>query len=111
MKDYLKELEVAVTISDSENRIVYMNDKSVDTFAKYGGDELLGKDLLDCHPGESRSKLEELIEDVRSNVYMTEKDGKRKLIYQAPLFENGKFDGFFEISIPMPEDIPVFQRK
>jgi len=110
MKDYLKELEVAVTISDKDNTIVYMNDASVKTFEKYGGVELIGSDLLDCHPGDSNRKLRELIESQRSNTYMIEKNGRKKLIFQAPVFENGKYDGFLEISIPLPEDLPLFNR-
>jgi len=111
MKDYLKELQFAVTISNKDNKIVYMNDKSAETFSAYGGAGLTGSNLLDCHPGESKRKLIDLIESEDSNIYITEKEGRQKLIIQAPLFENGVFDGLCEISIPLPEDIPVYQRK
>lgn len=110
MKDYLKELGSAITICDEDNRIVYMNDKSAETFKKYGGRELIGSDLLDCHPGDSGNKLQELITQEKPNVYMIEKEGVKKLIYQAPLFRNGEYDGFFEISIVLPEEIPLHHR-
>jgi PAS domain S-box-containing protein len=80
----VKEFPVAVTVSDMEGRIVEMNDRSVETFAGDGGAELLGKNVLDCHPEPSRTKLAGMMKDRRTNVYTIQKNGKTKLIYQAP---------------------------
>ena len=43
------ELCVAITVSDTSGKILYMNDKSAVTFDKNGGKELIGKNLRDCH--------------------------------------------------------------
>jgi len=53
----------AVTVCDREGTILYMNDKAVVTFAKYGGRELIGRNLLDCHPEPARSKLEAMMNE------------------------------------------------
>ncbi len=110
MKDYLKELGIAVTISDRDNKIAYMNNKSSETFKKYGGSKLIGSDLLDCHSGEAGRKLKELFNNKASNVYIIEKEDKKKLIFQTPIYQDGEYDGFMAISIPLPEEIPVYKR-
>ena len=45
--DWAKEMNCAVTVSDKEGIIIYMNDKAKDTFAKHG--DLIGKSLIPCH--------------------------------------------------------------
>jgi hypothetical protein len=44
------------------------------------------------------------------NVYTITKNGKKKLIYQAPYFVDGKFSGIVEMSLPLPEEIPHYDR-
>ena len=48
--DYFKEVNLAVTICDKEGKILEMNDKSRKTFLKPGQEDLIGKNVLDCHP-------------------------------------------------------------
>ena len=43
------EVNYAVTIADKECNIIYMNKRSRDTFCK-NGENLIGKNLMDCHP-------------------------------------------------------------
>ena len=45
--DWAKELNCAVTVCDTEGIIIYMNDKSKETFSSYG--DLVGKILIPCH--------------------------------------------------------------
>lgn len=52
--DFFIEIENAVTICDSVGTIVYMNHKSVDSFDNSGGKKLIGSNLYDCHPGDSK---------------------------------------------------------
>jgi len=44
-------------------------------------------------------------------VYTIEKKGIKKLIYQAPWYENGEFSGVVELSIPIPFEMPHYIRK
>lgn len=55
--DYFKEVNLAVTICDKEGKILEMNDKSRKTFLKPGQEDLIGKNVLDCHPEPAHSLL------------------------------------------------------
>jgi len=109
--DYLNEAYFAVTVCDKDGIIKYMNQKSAATFAKDGGYELLGKSLLDCHPEPARSKLLDLLNSPRVNIYTIEKNDLKKMIYQTPWIENGEFKGMIELSLSLAGEIPHFVRK
>jgi transcriptional regulator with PAS, ATPase and Fis domain len=109
--DWTKEVPFAVTVTDAEGVIVAMNDRSAETFEKDGGRELVGRNVLDCHPEPARSRLEELLRDGTSNIYTIEKNGARKIIVQTPWSVDGKFAGLVELSIELPPDIPNFIRE
>lgn len=100
----------SVTICDREGIIVYLNEKAAKQFEKYGGKKLLGKNLLDCHPEPSRSRLKQMLIDPTENIYTTEKAGHRKMIVQKPWFDRDAFVGMVEISFELPSKLPNFQR-
>ncbi len=108
--DWIKEFNCAITVCDTNGIIVAMNDKSVDTFKTDGGSELIGKNLFDCHPEPSRTKLKQMVEQQTENVYTIEKNGKKKLIYQSSWYENGNYKGFVELSLEIPFEMPHFKR-
>ena len=87
-----------------------MNGCEAVAFASSGGMELVGSNLLDCHPEPARTKLLRLLETGETNVYTIEKDGSRKLIYQAPWYRQGECAGLVEIALVMPAAIPHFVR-
>ena len=70
--------EGAVTICNLEGIITYMNAVSIKQFVKYGGGELLGTNLLDCHPEPSRSKIAAMLNSPETNTYTIEKKGIKK---------------------------------
>ena len=107
---WVKEFPAAVTVCDTEGRILEMNDRSLEVFAADGGAALLGANVLDCHPEPSRTKLAGMMKDRRTNVYTVQKNGKKKLIYQAPWFRDGVYAGFVELSLEIPWDLPHFNR-
>ena len=107
---WVEEFPGAVTVCDTEGRIVEMNGRSVEAFAADGGEKLLGTNVLDCHPEPSRSKLKKMMDERRTNVYTIQKSGKKKLIYQAPWFKDGVYAGFVELSLEIPPDMPHFNR-
>ena len=109
--DWIKEFQGAVTLCDPQGIILEMNDKSAETFAKDGGRDLIGKNLLDCHPEPARSKLAELLREQRTNVYTIEKNGVKKMIYQSPVYHQGHYTGFIEMALLIPFDMPHFVRK
>ncbi len=100
--DWAKELNVAITVSDLEGKIIYMNEKSAATFGKYGGMNLLGTNLRECHKPGSWEKISEIMRNDTTNCYTIEKDGIRKMIFQAPWYEQGKLSGLVELSLEIP---------
>jgi len=108
--EWVREFPGSVTVCDKEGRIIEMNDKAAEVFAKDGGAKLVGRNVFDCHPEPSRTKLKEMMEAGRTNVYTIQKNGKKKLIYQSPWFENGRYAGFIEVSVEIPWDMPHFNR-
>ncbi len=97
--NWYDEFPGAVTICDTDFTIIYMNQRSKEEFEKYGGKNLIGQNLLDCHNPHSREVLKELMETGRDNIYMLPKpEGRTKLIHQSAWRENGQIKGFVEIS-------------
>jgi PAS domain S-box-containing protein len=110
LEKMMDSLPYAVTICDTEGTVLYMNDKSAKVFESDGGRELIGKNLLDCHPGASRIKLKEMLDNQTENTYTIEKKGKKKIIHQSPWYTNGKYMGFVETAIEIPYELPHFIR-
>jgi transcriptional regulator with PAS, ATPase and Fis domain len=107
---WVREFGAAVTVCDAEGVIVEMNDRSARMFAEQGGRALLGSNLLACHPEPARSKLRLLMQERRASTYTTEKNGRRKLIHQAPWHRDGEYAGFVEIVLALPDPLPHFVR-
>lgn len=107
---WIKEFPGAVTVCDADGIILEMNAKSAQTFAKEGGEKLVGRNLMDCHPEAAQEKLRALLESGQPNVYTIEKNGQKKLIYQSPWYQDGKYAGFVELSLVIPAEMPHFVR-
>lgn len=109
-KEWFHSLDSAITVCDKDGKIVYMNRKSVEAFKKEGGKKLIGSNLMDCHPEEARRKLEDMIRNQEEHIYTIEKNGIKKMIIQKPVYSHGNFDGFIEMSLIIPGDMPHFKR-
>ena len=111
MPDWVRSLPGAVTVSDLDNIIVYMNDAAAAVWAARGGSSLVGSDLLACHGDRSKGMIRGLLESGGTNVYTIEKAGVRKMIYQSAWRdEAGAVAGLVELSLPLPADMPHFVR-
>jgi len=110
LENYFNELPSALTLSDTNGKILYMNKKAAETFQKYGGKELIGKSLYDCHKKSSNQKMHEMLATGEGNIYTIEKDGVKKLIYQMPWKKDGVTLGLMEFSIVLPDNMPHFVR-
>lgn len=109
--DWVKEFPGAITVSDCDGVILDMNDRAAKGYAKDGGRALIGKNMLDCHPEPARTKTAHLLQSRQKNVYTIEKNGVKKLIYQAPWYENGEYRGLVELSLEIPFELPHFIRQ
>ncbi len=109
--EWVKELNVAVTVCDLEGIVLYMNDKSERTFSKEGGKSLIGTNLMACHSAKSQAKIVDLLNNSATNAYTIEKNGVKKLIFQTPWYTEGKISGLVELSMEIPQEMPHFIRK
>lgn len=108
--NWASEVKFAITVCDTNGKLLHMNRKSKDTFFpdKYEiSDDI---NIMDCHPPMAQAKITDLLSTHETNAYTIEKKGIKKLIYQTPWFENGEFQGLVELSLPLPENLPHFKR-
>ncbi|HZW05060.1 MAG TPA: PAS domain-containing protein [Anaerolineaceae bacterium] len=101
----------AVTVCDPQGIVLYLNEKSAESYAASGGLALIGKNLLDCHPEPARTRLQAMLDTQQSNVYTIEKNGVKKLIVQTPLYQGGVFTGYAELNLEIPAgELPHYIR-
>lgn len=110
MEDWMEEFPAAITISDKDHVIVYLNRKAAKVNEAQGGKELVGRNLLACHKHRSIEIIERIFATGVPNAYTIEKKGVKKFIYQAPWFKDGVVAGLVEISAEIPFEIPHFNR-
>lgn len=100
----------AITVSDRDGNIIYLNEASAKVFEKDGGKALLGKNLIPCHSKASNELMEKMLSEGSSNIYTIQKKGKKKMIMQAPYFVEGEVAGLVEISFELPEVVAHHNR-
>ena len=105
---WVKEFPGTIEVCDVNGILLEMNDRAE---KQEGGRERIGTNILDCHPEPARTRLQQMLESGQRNVYTIEKKGKRKLIYQAPWYVDGRYSGFVELSLEIPETMPHFVRQ
>lgn len=104
------DIPVAITVSDKEGKIIFMNNSSAEVFAKYGGLGLIGSQLNNCHKPESQQIIAGMMADKSTNAYTIEKNGVKKMIYQCPWYSEGEIAGLVEFSFVLPAVLPHFIR-
>jgi len=105
-----EEIPAAITITAEDGTILAMNARSAETFAAEGGKALIGTNVLDCHPEPARARTLQLYKEHRENHYTIRKDGRMKMIHQLPWYRDGIFQGLIELSVPIPDPLPHFDR-
>jgi transcriptional regulator with PAS, ATPase and Fis domain len=108
--NWTNQVAIAVTVTDANGIITEMNLASIVTFAADGGARLIGSDVLACHPEPARTQLASMYQARQPNHYTIRKNGQRKIIHQLPLMSEGVFQGYVEISVPIPDELPHFDR-
>lgn len=106
---WAEDIEGAVTVSDTEGKVIFMNKRSRETFNK-PCETMMGKSMIPCHSEKSQSIIREMLEKNIPHCYTITKRGKRKLIYQTPWRENGEVRGLVEFSFVLPDDMPHYDR-
>lgn len=108
--NWIKEFPGSIIVCDPEGIILEMNDIAAQGYESDGGRKLVGSNMLDCHPGKAREKVEEMLATREANVYSIEKKGIKKLVYQSPWFRDGQYAGFVELVLEVPFEMPHFIR-
>lgn len=110
MNDWVQGAALSVAVCDKDGVILEMNERARKTFEKSDG-ELVGRNLLDCHPEPARTKVREMLAKPYTNAYTIEKNGVKKLIYQMPWNKDGQYAGIVELSLEIPYEMPHFVRE
>ena len=100
----------SITVCDTEGTIVAMNKASRSNFKKYGGGDLIGKSLFACHPESANEQIREMLKEQISHTYIIEVKGKKRLVHQAPWYDNARFAGLIETIMEFSGDIEVLKR-
>ena len=103
---WFEELPCSVIVCDKWYKILYMNDRAAEDHADDGGRALVGTDLMKCHPPDAQVKLRKVLISGRPNVYTTEENRKKKLVYQCQWKKGGRLGGVVQLVIQLPRDIP-----
>ena len=109
MPDWADGMACAITVCDADCTIIYQNERARQTYIKHG--DLIGRNLMDCHPEHARAIIADLLATGRTNAYTIEKQGVRKMIYQTAWKECGEIRGLVEISMELPAEMPHYIRK
>ena len=106
MFDYFKSIidqdRCAVVICNLDHRIIYMNPAAVINYEKYGGEALVGQNLLNCHNEKSCERIRQVVDwfsqSSDNNIIYTSRDAKRnKDIYMVALRDKeGQLIGYYE---------------
>jgi len=101
-KSVLDEDKSPIVICDLKHTIIYMNSSACQRYKRQGGEELMGKRLLNCHNPKSREMIEKVIawfgESYDNNrIYTYRNDDENKDVYMIALRdESGELIGYYE---------------
>lgn len=109
--DWAFRTNCAITVADADCNIIYMNERSRQTFAHRGGADLIGHNLMDYHNDNSKAIIRRLLSEGGTNAYTIEKEGVRKMIFQSAWRdESDRIAGLVELSMVIPADMPHYIR-
>lgn len=101
-RSVIEQDRAAIVICDCNHIIQYMNQAAMIRYAKRGGKELVGRNLLDCHNEHSKEIIIKILdwfwEDEKNNMIYTYKNEKEnKDVYMVALRdESNKLIGYYE---------------
>ncbi len=101
-KSVLEADRAAVVICDLEHTVIYMNPVAIERYAKWGGNSLMGKSLLNCHNEKSRELIFKVIEWFKASkdnniVYTFFNEKENKDVYMVALRnDEGNLIGYYE---------------
>lgn len=91
-----------VVICDAEHTIIYMNPVAVMRYSAYGGEKLIGRSLLLCHPKEAQDRIIAILESFRKSrgndiAFEFHSVTENKDVYMVALRDDGgNLIGYYE---------------
>jgi PAS domain S-box-containing protein len=100
-KSIIEQDRCAVVICNLEHQIIYMNPAAAKNYAKYGGEKLVGQNIMDCHNADSREKMKQVVEWFAASpehniVYTFYNEKQNKDVYMIALRAEGRLIGYYE---------------
>lgn len=92
----------AIVICNLDHEIIYMNPAAKERYAKWGGPQLMGQNLLQCHNARSVQKIEEVLQWFgqsrgHNRVFTFYNEKENKDVYMIALRnEEGELIGYYE---------------
>ncbi len=89
-KSVLEADRAAVVICDLDHKIIYMNPVAISRYEKWGGKNLMGQSLLDCHNERSREMIVKVLDWFKASkenniVYTSYNAKENKDVYMIAL--------------------------
>ena len=101
-KSVLEQDTAPVVLCALDHTVVYMNPAAVRRYASQGGEKLLGKSLMSCHPPKAREIIEKVLAWFRESpahnrIYEFRNDEENKDVYMVALRDDdGNLIGYYE---------------
>ena len=100
-KSVLDQDRSAIVICNLQHEIIYMNAAAVKNYERFGGDQLMGKNLLNCHNPKSRERIKQVVqwfaESKEHNlIYTFHNEKQNKDVYMVALRDGEKLIGYYE---------------
>ena len=91
----------AVVLCNLSHEIIYMNPAAIKNYEKWGGENLIGQNLLNCHNEESREKIRQVVEWFAASqenniIYTYHNEKQNKDVYMVALRDEGRLIGYYE---------------
>ena len=101
-KSVLEADKAAIVICDLDHNIIYMNPAAINRYEKWGGENLMGQSLLNCHNDKSREMIIKVLDWFKTSknnniVYTSYNEKENKDVYMVALRnENGELIAYYE---------------
>ena len=101
-KSVLETDRAAIVICDLDHNIIYMNPAAINRYAKWGGRNLMGQKLLDCHNDKSREMIIKVLDWFKASkdnniVYTSYNEKENKDVYMVALRNDaGELIAYYE---------------
>lgn len=94
----LESLHDPFVLVDTEHVIRFINEAGALNYAKWGGRELLGKSLMDCHNEQSQAEIREIVAAMQQgeDERLVSENEQRRTYMRAVRAQDGTLLGYYE---------------